>query len=93
MRFPKWALTSSLNKSKYLLSLAAMEIGPNATISDLAHASGVSYHTLLWAYNNSVSPKVAEKICAAVPGTGLQRHWLTNPDWIEIDEATGEISE
>lgn len=93
MRFPKWALSSGLNKSKYLLSLAAMEIGPNATMSDLAHAAGVSYHTLLWAYNNKVSATVAEKVCEAVPDMGLKRHWLTNPDWIEIDSATGEFKE
>lgn len=93
MRFPKWALTSGLNKSKYLLSLAAMEIGPTATMSDLAHVSGLSYHTLLWAYNNRVTPPVAEKICAAVPDLNIKRHWLTNPDWIEVDSATGEIKE
>lgn len=93
MRFPKWALSSSLNKSKYLLSLAAMEIGPTATMSDLAAKSGLSYHTLLWAYNNRVTPQVAEKVCAAVPDLCLKRHWLTNPDWIEIDSETGEITE
>lgn len=91
MRFPKWAMVDSQYKAKYLLSLAAMEIGPAATMSDLAHASKVSYPTLLWAYNNRVSPAVAEKVCKAVPELGIKPHWLTNPEWIEIDEVSGEI--
>nr|ELR5076411.1 hypothetical protein [Providencia rettgeri] len=91
MRFPKWALAESQNKAKYLLSLAAMEIGPTATMSDLAHAAKIPYPTMLWAYNNRVSAAVAEKVCNAVPGLKIKPHWLTNPEWIETDEVSGEI--
>ena len=93
MRFPKWALNDDRMKVKFLITQAALEIDPNARMADLAKAAKVSYSTLLWATQNNVSSAVAEKVCSAVPLTGLRPHWLTNPSWIKTDSETGEILE
>lgn len=86
MRFPQWALKDKQSKVRYLIALAALDIGKTARLSDLAKAADIQYETLLWASNNNVSANVAEKICAAVPGLNLKPYWLTNPEWVKTDE-------
>lgn len=93
MRFPSWAMTDDKMKVKYLLSVAALEVGPNGDLVGLSLASGVSYHTLLWSMKNNVSPKIAEQICDSVKNTGIRPYWLTNPGWIRLDAETGDILE
>lgn len=91
MRLPKWALSDDKNKVKYLITVAALDVDPSASITELAKKAGLPYGTLVWAFNNSVSKNVAEKICKAAPDSGIKPHWLMNPEWIQINSETGEI--
>lgn len=93
MRFPKWAREDDRSKVRYLISLLALEVDPAGNKRALAKAVGVKYDTLSWNYRYHFSSKIAEKVCLALPESGIKPYWLTNPSWIKIDEETGEIIE
>lgn len=93
MRFPPWARHDGRMKVRYLMSLAALEVDPDGSLKSLAKAADVNYDTLLWNIRYTVSAQMAETICDVARTSGIRPHWLTNPEWIRVDEISGDILE
>ena len=93
MQFPAWVnrrgTKKASNRIRFLLGMAALQFGPQGTLSSLCRKVGVSHATVsIYTTKGAFSPAMAARFEKAFGPKFCNAAWLQDPMSIEVTQGT-----